>query len=174
MLKFIMVAQVTRFMVAISPGMIMCPISSILEATHANLNPEPVHVKWRRGYAPRAVREIIFGVGLNQMSDYFAERVPQDLISSPTLRSSAGSLFAGVVSGYLSHVPHNLSTMKLMNPTKSYNTLFKEFSARRLPMVKSMKSFLSCYVFVVHIYVIIYCSIRSFSLNITNHIFADP
>ena len=34
----------------------------IIEATNANLDPEPVHVKRRRGYLPRAVREVIFGV----------------------------------------------------------------------------------------------------------------
>ena len=55
----------------------------IIEATNANLDPEPVHVKWRRGYLPRAVREVIFGVGsVNQMSDYFEERrMPQVILS---------------------------------------------------------------------------------------------
>ena len=40
------------------------------------------HVKWRRGYLPRAVREVIFVVGLNQMSDYFEELVPPRVILS--------------------------------------------------------------------------------------------
>ncbi|RLN27386.1 hypothetical protein BBJ28_00025288, partial [Nothophytophthora sp. Chile5] len=41
-----------------------------------------------------------------------------------------GSMVAGVVSGYLSHVPHNLSTMKLMNPQKSYAAHMDDFIRR--------------------------------------------
>ena len=57
----------------------------IIEATNANLDPELVRVKWRRGYLPRAEREVIFGVGsVNQMSDYFEERrMPQVILSMP-------------------------------------------------------------------------------------------
>lgn len=36
------------------------------------------------------------------------------------MRNVLGSLMAGVCSGYLSHIPHNLATLKLMEPSKSY------------------------------------------------------
>ena len=39
------------------------------------LRSEIDHVKWRREYLLRAVREVIFGVGLNQMSEYFSNRI---------------------------------------------------------------------------------------------------
>ena len=32
--------------------------------------------RWMRGLVPRAAREVIFGIGLNQLSDYCEERVP--------------------------------------------------------------------------------------------------
>ena len=35
-----------------------------------------------------------------------------------------GSLIAGSIAGYLSHIPHILSTLKLMQPHKSYSELF--------------------------------------------------
>lgn len=36
----------------------------------------------------------------------------------------SGSLAAGVVSGYLSHVPHNMSTYKLLEPHRHYSDLY--------------------------------------------------
>lgn len=30
------------------------------------------------------------------------------------VRTAAGSMMAGVVAGYLSHIPHNVSTLKLL------------------------------------------------------------
>ena len=71
--------------------------------------------RWTKGLQARAVREIIFAIGLNQMSDYLEERVPVS-IESGLLRNAVGSLSAGVMAGYFSHVPHNLSTLKLMDP----------------------------------------------------------
>jgi Ser-tRNA(Ala) deacylase AlaX len=56
-------------------------------------------------------------------------------------------MLAGIVSGYLSHVPHNLSTMKLMNPRKSYVQLFKEFAVKseaRLPESMSPRARTVC------------------------------
>lgn len=53
----------------------------------------------------------------------------------------------GVVSGYLSHVPHNLSTLKLMTPQKSYGQLFNEFAVKseaRLPETMSPKARVVC------------------------------
>lgn len=108
-----------RLGVAIAPGLLMSPISSVLEACNAgHMNPEPIQRRWIRGLIPRSVREVIFGVGLNQLSDYFEERVT--FISNGAIRNAIASVMAGTVAGYFSHVPHNLSTMKLMEPHKSY------------------------------------------------------
>jgi len=125
-----------RLAAAITPGLIMTPVSSILEASVAgNANPEPMVTRWTRGLIPRAGREVIFGVGLNQLSDYCEERVPFN-IENPILKNAAGSLGAGVISGYFSHVVHNMSTLKLTNPNKSYKDHFREYCAKsekRLP-----------------------------------------
>jgi hypothetical protein len=125
---------IVRLGAAITPGLIMTPISSILEACNAgHANKEPLYKRWTRGVIPRGVREIIFGVGLNQLSDYCEERIP---IENKALKNAGGSLFAGVISGYLSHVAHNLSVLKLMNPNKSYSQHFKEYvqkSESRVP-----------------------------------------
>jgi len=118
--------KLVRLGVASAPGIAMTPISSILEATHAgHSNSEPLYTRWMRGLVPRTAREIIFGVGLNQLSDYCEERVP--FLENPVLRNAAGSLTAGVMSGYMSHVVHNLSTLKLMNPNKTYAQHFSEY-----------------------------------------------
>lgn len=113
-----------RVAMACAPGAIMTPISSLLEACNAHQSHEPLSTRWMRGLAPRGLREIIFGIGLNQMSDFFEERMPQE-IQSPTLRALAGGLSAGIVSGYLSHVPHNLATMKMLNPALTYKEHYK-------------------------------------------------
>jgi len=58
-------------------------------------------------------------------------------IESPFLRNLAGSLVAGLSAGYLSHVPHNLSTLKLMQPHRGYKELFLEYaeaSRARVPV----------------------------------------
>lgn len=118
--------QAVRLFEAVSPGIIMTPISGLLEAYNAgHMNPEPLTTRWIRGFWPRCLREIIFGVGLNQMSDYFEERF--GVTESPAMNNAIGSLAAGVVSGYFSHVPHNLSTMKLMNPQMSYGAHMQNF-----------------------------------------------
>jgi hypothetical protein len=127
--------QMVRLTAAVAPGIIMTPISSILEASNAgHLNKEPLTTRWMRGAVTRGGREIIFGVGLNQLSDYFEERF-QPHFSSPILANAAGSVAAGVVSGYLSHVPHNLSTYKLMEPQRSYADLYKMFVNKSVPPV---------------------------------------
>jgi len=66
---------------------------------------------------------------LNQLSDYCEERVPRQIESHP-LRNALGSMTAGVISGYLSHVVHNMSTLKLMNPHKSYAQHFNEYVSK--------------------------------------------
>ena len=128
-------ATAVRLTMAVAPGIFMTPISSVLEASNAgHLNPESMATRWLRGIVPRAGREIIFGVGLNQLSDYFEERLTP-MFQSPMMANAAGSLTAGVVSGYLSHVPHNLSTYKLMEPNKSYGQLFSMFVNKSCPPV---------------------------------------
>jgi len=114
--------------VLLAPGLIMTPISSVLEAANAgHRNPMPLHTRWTCGIMSRSVREIIFAIGLNQASDYMEERVPS-FIESGVSRNMIGSLTAGTLAGYFSHVPHNLSALKLMEPNKSYTQLFKEYA----------------------------------------------
>lgn len=123
-----------RLAAVISPGIIMTPVSSLLEASNAgHMNSEPMYKRWIRGIVPRAGREIIFGIGLNQLSDYFEERATPYFPDSGIMANAAGSLMAGVVSGYFSHVPHNLSTFKLMEPNKSYGELYKMFVDKSVP-----------------------------------------
>jgi hypothetical protein len=86
-----------------------------------------------RGLVPRGGREIVFGVGLNQMSDYFEERVQPYYPDNAIMANAIGSVMAGVVSGYFSHVPHNLSTFKLMEPDKPYGELYKMFVDKSVP-----------------------------------------
>jgi Cyclic nucleotide-binding domain len=125
-----------RLVATIAPGVIMTPISSILEASNAgHMNNEPMATRWMRGVMPRGAREIIFGVGLNQMSDYCQERVAPYCKGHDMVANAAGSLLAGVVSGYLSHVPHNLSTLKLLEPDKSYGELYQTFVSKSVPPV---------------------------------------
>eukprot|EP00736_Rhodelphis_marinus_P002167 Rmarinus@m.1342 len=124
-----------RLGLAVLPGLCMTPVSSILEACNAaHANPEPLSRRWCRGLRPRCVREVIFGFGLNQLSDYYETRL-HSFIDNEALRNAAGSMIAGVVAGYLSHIPHNMSTLKLMNPKKSYGTLFREYSRQSLDRV---------------------------------------
>jgi hypothetical protein len=126
-----------RLTAAVAPGIIMTPISSVLEASNAgHLNNEPLQTRWMRGIAPRGGREIIFGVGLNQLSDFFEERLAERFFPSPSqsvLANAAGSLAAGVVSGYLSHVPHNMSTFKLLEPHRPYGELYRMFVDKSVP-----------------------------------------
>lgn len=123
-----------RLAAAVLPGIIMTPISSMLEASNAgHMNAESMRTRWMRGIVPRGGREIIFGVGLNQLSDYFEERLQPVFPGNTMLANAAGSLAAGVVSGYLSHVPHNMSTFKLLEPHRSYGDLYKQFVDKSVP-----------------------------------------
>mmetsp|Transcript_4526 Transcript_4526/g.6525 ORF Transcript_4526/g.6525 Transcript_4526/m.6525 type:complete len:425 (+) Transcript_4526:90-1364(+) len=123
-----------RMATAIAPGIIMTPISSILEASNAgHMNSEHIARRSMRGIVPRCGREILYGFGLNQLSDYFEERALPYVNFNHVAANAAGSIIAGVVSGYLSHVPHNISTLKLMHPQKSYGTLYKEFVNSSVP-----------------------------------------
>lgn len=122
-----------RFCKTIAPGIIMTPVSSILEASNVgHANPEPLVLRSVRGSVPRLGREVVFGVGLNQLSDFMEERY-RTFAANALVANMAGSLSAGVVAGYLSHVPHNLSTYKLLNPHKSYSELFELFVDKSVP-----------------------------------------
>eukprot|EP01101_Sappina_pedata_P009062 TRINITY_DN5165_c0_g1_i1.p1 TRINITY_DN5165_c0_g1~~TRINITY_DN5165_c0_g1_i1.p1 ORF type:complete len:425 (+),score=127.91 TRINITY_DN5165_c0_g1_i1:91-1275(+) len=125
-------STMARLGLAVTPGLAMTPVSSVLEACNATSNPEPLHTKWMRGLIPRAWREVTFGIGLNQLSDYCEERIP---IQNAFLKNAAGSMLAGVICGYLSHVPHNLSTMKIMDPSKTYVEHFRKFSTYWVEMM---------------------------------------
>jgi hypothetical protein len=117
----------------VGPGLLMTPVSSFLEASNAgHANPEPLIRRSFRGTVPRMFREVIFGIGINQMSEFAAERfrtMPRQfqISSNPLASSMAGSITAGVLAGYASHLPHNLSTLKLMDPGKTYSELFARF-----------------------------------------------
>lgn len=122
-----------RFANMFAPGIVMTPISSVLEACNVgHTNPEPLLRRSTRGMLPRGGREVIFGVGLNQVSDYFEERY-RSITPNSMVANMAGSLTAGVIAGYLSHVPHNISTYKLMEPDKPYGQLFKMFVDKSVP-----------------------------------------
>lgn len=126
--------QLVRWGTTLAPGIIMNPISSVLEASNAgHMNPEPMSTRWMRGVVPRCGREIIFGVGLNQMSDFFEERAQAWTGGDGMMANAIGSLIAGVVSGYLSHVPHNLSTFKLLQPNVRYPELYQQFVDKSVP-----------------------------------------
>jgi hypothetical protein len=130
-----------RLLMAIAPGVIMTPISSVLEASNAgHLNNEPMATRWMRGIVARCGREVVFGIGLNQLSDYWEERWQEILgrdKTSPVVSNAAGSLTAGVISGYFSHVPHNMSTYKLLEPHRSYANLYSMFVDRSVPSIVS-------------------------------------
>lgn len=128
-----------RIATMVGPGILMTPVSSFLEACNAgHANPEPLARRSLRGTVPRCGREIIFGIGINQMSDFFEERYRTmspalQVSSNPLVANLAGSVTAGVLAGYLSHVPHNLSTYKLLEPTVPYGTLFSRFVDKSAP-----------------------------------------
>eukprot|EP00758_Cryptobia_borreli_P003320 Tbor_TRINITY_DN3684_c0_g1::TRINITY_DN3684_c0_g1_i1::g.340::m.340 len=124
-----------QLMICTIPGVLMCPFSSLLEAAHATTNTESMTVRWTRGYAPRLVREVIFAVGINQMADYFAERVSPNVSESVMMRGAIGSVTAGVIAGYFSHIPHVLSTMKMYAPTATYASIWREIYLKNMSSV---------------------------------------
>ena len=67
------------------------------------------------------------------MSDYFEERAQPYFPDNGVMSNAVGSLMAGVVSGYFSHVPHNLSTFKLMEPHRPYGELYQMFVDKSVP-----------------------------------------
>jgi len=127
-----------RWLPALLPGVLMTPVSSVLEASNAgHANPEPLLRRAARGTAPRCAREVLFGLGLNNLADFFEETVPKSVASTKLARNAIGSVAAGVIAGYFSHVPHNLSTLKMLHPHTSYaqhwTTLVQIARTTRLP-----------------------------------------
>lgn len=129
--------QTMSLVAACMPGVLMSPLSGLLEASNAgHSNPAPMARRWLYGASPRMLREVIFGIGINQLSEWCEERVPEALFDGKASRNFVGSMTAGVACGYLSHIPHNLSALKLLQPSKSYAEHFGslvEDSAARLP-----------------------------------------
>lgn len=126
-------APFIRLATTVAPGIIMTPISSILEACNAGpVNPEPLLQRCVRGIFPRTGREVIFGVGLNQLSDYFEERCRAFGLNA-IVSNTTGSVLAGVAAGYFSHVPHNISTLRLMQPHRSYSEIFQSLVDKSIP-----------------------------------------
>ena len=117
---------------AIAPGLLMVPMSSLLEASNAgHMNSEPLVARSMRGLMPRSVREIIFAIGLNQMSDFYQRDMWPRFTDNVAASNILGSMTAGIVSGYISHVPHNLSTLKLLKPHLSYGEHFQSLVNRQ-------------------------------------------
>lgn len=52
-------------------------LHDLVEACNAEANKEPLSRRWMRGMVPRGGREMIFGIGINQLSDACEERVSQ-------------------------------------------------------------------------------------------------
>jgi hypothetical protein len=129
--------QTASLVAACLPGVLMSPLSGLLEASNAgHSNPAPMATRWMAGATPRMVREIMFGISINQLSEWCEERVPVTLFEGAASRTFVGSMAAGVACGYLSHIPHNLSALKILQPQKSYASHFGslvEDSAARLP-----------------------------------------
>ncbi|CAN8074304.1 unnamed protein product [Agarophyton chilense] len=102
-----------RFSKTIAPGVIITPISSILEAFNVgHVNSQPLSRRSLHGSVPRLSREVLFVVGLNQLSDYMEERY-RSVAPDALATNMADSLIAGVVAGYLSQMPYNLSFSRL-------------------------------------------------------------
>jgi len=121
-----------KMAINIAPGLIMTPMSSILEACHvSNTNPKPLYYRALDGITFRSIREICFGIGINRLTDYCNDELCPSTITNSTGRIMLGSLMAGGISGYISHIPHNLSTLKLMFPDVSYYTHFKTLQKNR-------------------------------------------
>ena len=93
-----------KFLNNLTTGLMMTPISSLLET--CNVYPrDRVFQNSKHGFVSRGVREIAFAYAINTTDNPF-----------------------GVgVSAYFSHVPHILSTMKLIKPHVSYQELFREY-----------------------------------------------
>ena len=87
-------------------GLVMTPISSLLEACNV-YKKDVVMNNAKHGFVARSAREMAFAYAINT-------------IANP----------GGVgISAYFSHIPHILSTMKLVKPNRRYAELFKEYYA---------------------------------------------
>eukprot|EP01065_Artemidia_motanka_P052543 TRINITY_DN9517_c0_g1_i3.p1 TRINITY_DN9517_c0_g1~~TRINITY_DN9517_c0_g1_i3.p1 ORF type:complete len:439 (+),score=76.74 TRINITY_DN9517_c0_g1_i3:97-1413(+) len=111
-----------RFMLACAPGLIVTPLSGAIEAANAgSFNPEPMLTRSVRGTVPRAGREVIFAVGLNQASDYFEERLP---LGNKVAEASVAGAAAGFLAAWTSSLLHSLAVRKLLHPRVPYSALW--------------------------------------------------
>jgi hypothetical protein len=93
-----------KFLNSAVTGLVMTPISSLLEACNV-YKKDVVLNNAKHGFVARGAREMAFAYAINT-------------IDNPV----------GVgISAYFSHVPHILSTMKLVKPTHGYAELFREY-----------------------------------------------
>ena len=93
-----------KFLNSAVTGLVMTPISSLLEACNV-YKKDVVLNNANHGFVARGAREMAFAYAINT-------------IDNPV----------GVgISAYFSHVPHILSTMKLIKPHVSYQELFREY-----------------------------------------------
>ena len=108
---------------AVTPGLLLTPVVSCLEAVNVKSS-VPLSRRWMIGYAPRSLREICFGVGINQCSDITVDffRLMTESNYAATL---LGSITAGGFAGYVSQIPHLISTVKLMNPHLGYRSVVR-------------------------------------------------
>jgi hypothetical protein len=93
-----------KFLNNVATGLVMTPISGLLESCNAYPR-ERVFQNAMNGFVARGVREVAFAYAIN---------------------TTDNPIGVGI-SAYFSHVPHILSTMKLMKPHVSYPDLFKEY-----------------------------------------------
>lgn len=108
-------------MMAILPGVVMTPFISFLEASNVgHINREAIWIRWTRGLVPRLLRESIFAMCLNQISDHCTTNYVPDSVPAP-MKPVAGSIIAGIFCGYVTQFPHNMSALKLMNPELAYS-----------------------------------------------------
>ena len=93
-----------KFLNSAVTGLVMTPISSLLEACNV-YKKDVVLNNANHGFVARGAREMAFAYAINT-------------IDNPV----------GVgISAYFSHVPHILSTMKLIKPHVGYPELFREY-----------------------------------------------
>jgi len=93
-----------KFLNSSLTGLVMTPISSLLEACNV-YKKDVVLNNAKHGFVARGAREMAFAYAINT-------------IDNPV----------GVgISAYFSHIPHILSTMKLIKPHVSYPALFREY-----------------------------------------------
>lgn len=96
-----------KFLNSATTGIMMTPMISLIESCNVYKKNE-VFNKSKHGLVARGIRETAFAYAIN------------------TIDNPVGI----VISAYFSHIPHILSTMKLIKPDVSYINLLREYVAR--------------------------------------------